>query len=201
MPKKQPIQPVQDRQPGGDKKVSSSSAPSHCSSSLHQHTSSIPPDLMRELSSIRAEINLLRQENFALRQENKTLKSQIENRNIEEPNTNPPATKRRAVDDTSQVAAENSTPDQQLDTRITALEASVSSTWKLLHEQKNLQIELQQHHQTLQANMLTLQSSLQGSIDNLRAELHTSIREILSSVNNPSGRVPLIDTQYEPVLE
>lgn len=104
--KKAPSLQPPNKQQGSDK-VSSPSASSHCSPQTVQKVAPIPPELVKELANIKAEIALLRQENQTLRQENKMLKSQLENRNPQEDlDTNPPASKRRAVGDSPQNSVE-----------------------------------------------------------------------------------------------
>lgn len=110
--KKAPNVRSSNKQPGSDK-VSSPSASSHCSRQSAQISAPLPPELVKELANIKAELALLRQENYTLRQENKVLKSQLENRPQEDLDTNPPASKRRAVDDSPETRVEEPLEDDE----------------------------------------------------------------------------------------
>lgn len=193
--KQQPMQPPTNPTPGGENKVSGPSTNSHCSPHTQQPPQSISSDILKELANIRAEITLLRQENASLRQENRSLKLQIENRTREDPAPNPPPPKRRATLDAPEAAAKKSTRDEQIDKQFAALEQNAVSYRQTLVEQKNEYLGL---CQALQANLSTLQSSLTSGIEELRSEMHTYMRDVLSRINNPMGYNPSVTTHYEP---
>ncbi|KAH9379795.1 hypothetical protein HPB48_007296 [Haemaphysalis longicornis] len=173
--KKAPNERPPNKQPGSDK-VSSPSASSHCSRQSSQTSAPLPPELVKELANIKAELALLRQENYTLRQENKVLKSQLENRPQGDLDTNPPASKRRAVDDSPENGVEEPMEDDDVDKRITILEKSLTSVRKTFHEQKN----------ELQSNM----TAMQASIEALRNELHTFISNVVQNISTSTGLVP-----------
>lgn len=187
----------QDKQPGGDKSVSFSGASARCSSTP-QNPPTIPPDLAKELASIRAEIALLRQENQALRQENRSLRTQIENFQQDESGLTPPAPKKRATPETAPTTknAETAQPCDQ-ERRLTILEGSASSTRKRITELHSDINEIKKNYYALHSNMGTLQASIEA----LRAELHACMRGVVNTVNNPTGQAPQISNQYGQSFE
>ncbi|KAH9360889.1 hypothetical protein HPB48_003612 [Haemaphysalis longicornis] len=102
---------------------------------------------------------------------------------------------RQATPDAPETAVEKSTRDEQIDKQFTALEQNAVPYSQTLVEQKNEYVGL---YQALQANLATLQSGLTCSIEELRSEMHTYMRDVLSRINNPIGCNPSVTTHYEP---
>lgn len=169
-----------------------------CPSALSQSSSQSPfpplapsPDILKELAAIREEITLLRQENAALRQENKSLRLKLVNCTSEPSLSNPPPPKRKATTEGSHPAPTTPPQDEQIDSRFEAIEMSCKHA---LLEQKHEYTNL---CQTLQTSF----STLQANIEEIRSEMHSFIRGIVTGVNNPVPYAPAIAQQYDETLE
>lgn len=159
--------------------VSSPSAPP---SSQHPHASQNPPvgtsiaDVLRELQTIRAEITSLREENAALKRENFFLKDQSHSAPLsQQENSTSPPQKRKACS-VSQDELQDQ-PPQQLEERLGRLEHT-------LEEQK---AEYTNLHQSLLSN----QAAMQGTIEAIRAEMHSYLQRIMTTINVPVA--PVLD--------
>lgn len=165
--------------------VSSSRAPP---SSQLQHASPIPStdtsiaDVLRELQTIRAEIKSLREENAALKRENFLLKNQSHSPPpTQQENPTPPPQKRKAASVSHDEPKDQ--PPQQLEARLGRLEHT-------LEEQK---VEYTNLHQSLLSN----QAAMQGTIEAIRAEMHSYLQQIMASINGPVA--PVLDITDAPI--
>lgn len=132
-------------------------------------------DIIRELRTIRLEITSLKAENAALKQENMSLKAHMQ--------TNPTPSQTTSQNPQKRKAPCTPIPDEQGSTS-TIPEQRVEKIEQILVEQKT---EYMQLHQILLGNLATMQST----IDAIRAEMHNSIRQIMTSIE--AANAPVVD--------
>lgn len=181
--------PRKQQPQGNEHKVSYSSALSRCSSQPPSPPFVPSPDILKELSAIRAEITLLLQENATLRQENKSLRLQIATLAGEPSSANPPPPKRKATSEDPH--APPSSVEEQAEQQLANIEMNCQ---KALLEQKSEYTNL---HQMLQANL----TALQANIEAVRSEMRSSIQEIVRNITNPIAFAPAMNPHYESPIE
>lgn len=133
-------------------------------------------DIIRELRTIRLEISSLKAENAALKQENMLLKARMQTAALDSDQAASPNPPKRKAPCTPNLEEKGSTPP--------VVEQRVKNIEQILVEQK---AEYTQLHQILLGNLTTLQST----IDAIRAEMHNNIQQIVTSIE--AANAPVVD--------
>lgn len=133
-------------------------------------------DIIRELRAIRLEITSLKAENAALKQENMSLKARMQTATLDSDQAASHNPQKRKAPCTPILEEQGST------THI--LEQRVEKIEQILVEQKT---EYTQLHQILLGNLTTMQST----IDAIRAEMHNNIQRIITSIE--ATNAPVVD--------